>query len=139
MKAKSKPTNPAPLLHETAVNLVSEGTVIRWKIVFDHVTRVHGTLEGDVHAKPGSLLVLGETGVVQGGIRADRLIIDGFVRGDIEAETQVKISRTGRVLGDILCPSLEVEFGGHFDGKCRMEKAQSVAVSKPAINEQLTS
>ena len=108
---------------ESSVNLVGEGTRIEGKIVFDQISRFHGTVSGEVHAKDGSTLILGETSVVEGDVLADTVLIDGYVAGNVTARTKVVISATGRVIGNIETPSLKLEFGSHFEGKCRMERA----------------
>jgi cytoskeletal protein CcmA (bactofilin family) len=108
-------------IRESAINVVSEGTRIEGTVVFDRVSRVHGTLKGEVKANPGSTLILAETAVVEGGINADVLLIDGFVRGDVRARTKVVISGTGRVVGNIRTPSLTIEFGAYFEGRSLME------------------
>jgi cytoskeletal protein CcmA (bactofilin family) len=109
-------------LNESAINIVAEGTRIEGKITFDHISRVHGVLLGEVIAKDGSTLVLSEAAVIEGSIDADILMIDGYVRGDVTAKTRVVISRTGRVIGNIKTASLILEFGAHFEGQCSMEK-----------------
>ena len=114
---------------ETAVSIVSEGTRIEGKMIFDRMTRVHGTLAGKVFANDGSTLILGETSVVEGDIQADTLIVDGFVRGDINAKTRVVVSGTGRVLGNIKTPALVIQFGAHFEGNCMMEDANGLTSS----------
>lgn len=108
-------------LHETAINMVAEGTRIEGQVTFDHVSRVHGVLVGEVRAKDGSTLILSETAVVEGNIEADTLMVDGYVHGDIAAKAKVVISRTGRVVGNIKTPSLTLEFGAYFEGRCAME------------------
>lgn len=112
-----------PALHETTINMVAEGTRIEGQVVFDHVSRVHGILVGEVRAKEGSTLILSETAVVEGNIEADTLMIDGYVHGDVQAKTRVVVSRTGRVVGNIKTPSLTLEFGAFFEGRCTMEEA----------------
>ncbi|HTL11573.1 MAG TPA: polymer-forming cytoskeletal protein, partial [Bdellovibrionota bacterium] len=112
-------------VRETDINIVSEGTTIEGSVTFDKVARVFGVLKGDVKTRAGSLLVLGETGVIEGNVHADSLMIDGFVKGDIVADTRVTVSRTGRVSGNIRTPSLVVEFGAYVEGKCSMEGVAS--------------
>jgi cytoskeletal protein CcmA (bactofilin family) len=108
-------------IQETAINIVGEGTRIEGEVLFDRITRVHGVLVGKVRAKEGSTLILGETAVVEGDVDADTLVIDGYVQGDVSARKRVVISRTGRVIGDIHSPSVRVEFGAYFEGRCAME------------------
>jgi cytoskeletal protein CcmA (bactofilin family) len=112
-------------LNETSVNIVSEGTRIEGKVVFENVTRFHGTLSGEIHAREGSTLILAESSVVEGDVFADTLLIDGFVQGNVSARTRVVVSGTGRVVGNIQTPSLKLEFGAYFEGSCNMERQQA--------------
>jgi cytoskeletal protein CcmA (bactofilin family) len=66
-------------------------------------------------------LILSENSMVEGDISADTLFVDGYVHGDISALTQVVISRTGRVVGNIKTKSLKLEFGGFFEGRIATE------------------
>ena len=128
--------------HETLLNIVSEGTRLEGKILFDDMSRVHGVLVGEIHSKPGSTLILAETSTVEGNIEADILVIDGYVRGDVHAKTRLLISRTGRVIGNIKTPSLTLEFGGYFEGQCLMNKlektSESITDSKHSITSDLS-
>ena len=112
---------------EGAINVVSEGTVLQGKLIFDQTSRVYGTLLGEVVAKPGSTLILSETSVVEGSIQADTLFIDGYVKGDIQATGRVSVSGTGRVIGNIRTPRLVVEFGAYFEGRTEMENVARIA------------
>jgi cytoskeletal protein CcmA (bactofilin family) len=107
-------------LEETQVNIIAQGTRLKGQITFEKISRVHGELLGEVYAKPGSTLILGETAVIEGNIDADTLIIDGYVKGDVSAKTKVVLSRTSRVIGSIKTPSLIVEFGAYFEGNSKM-------------------
>ncbi len=111
--------------HESSINIIAEGTRIEGKMIFDQVTRFHGTLRGEAHARDGSTLILAESALIEGEVHADTLLIDGFVQGNVRAKTRVLISGTGRVVGDIQTPSLKLEFGAYFEGKCNMETGAS--------------
>ncbi len=116
-----------PTVHETRINILSEGTRVKGTFEVEGTARIHGILDGKLEARIGSTVILGETGVIEGGIHADILMIDGYVRGDIEAKTRVVLSPTGRVIGNIKTPSLTIEFGAYFEGKCLMDApAQTV-------------
>lgn len=108
-------------MDETTINLIAEGTRLEGRIILERLTRVNGTLVGEVHARPGNL-ILSETAVVEGNIFAETLWIDGYVHGNIECSGKVTVSRTGRVQGDIRARSVELEFGAFFEGKCMMEE-----------------
>jgi cytoskeletal protein CcmA (bactofilin family) len=102
------------------VNLITAGSKFEGTVEFSDFTRFEGYIRGHLKGLPGSQLILGENGVVEGSVEGDTIIIDGFVRGDIAATTKVVISETGRVIGQIKAPSVAIKFGGYFDGKCEM-------------------
>ncbi|MFZ9594595.1 MAG: bactofilin family protein [Bdellovibrionia bacterium] len=113
-----------PLI-ESTINIIAEGTRIEGKVTFENISRVHGVLIGEVHTQKNSTLVIAESAWVEGNIHADVLIVDGYVRGDILASQKVLISKTGRVIGNILAPTFIMEFGAYFEGHCRMQKLQT--------------
>lgn len=118
--AETKPTvqpEAIPIV-EADVTILGESTVLEGKIILDQVTRVHGTLRGEILAHTGSTVILTESAVVEGQMKVDTLWIDGFVQGEIVASTKVAISRTGRVIGKIASPSISIDFGAYFDGSC---------------------
>ena len=108
-------------VHETRLNIISETSRIEGKVIVDHVTRVHGIIKGDVEALPGSTLILCETSVLEGNVQAETLIVDGFIRGNVQAKVKVTLSRSSRVVGDIKAPSIVIEPGAYFEGRCLME------------------
>lgn len=108
---------------ETEVNIIGHDTKIHGKIILQHTTRVHGSVYGDIQALPDSLVVLCENSLVQGNIQAETLVVDGFVRGDIRATKKVTVSQSGRIIGNIYAPSIVVEFGAYFEGRCSMGEA----------------
>ncbi len=108
------------ILSESALTWIDPKTRIEGRIFFDQVARFHGALLGEAHAAPGSTLILCESAIIEGNIFADTLLIDGYVHGNIEAKTRVVVSRSGRVLGNIQSPSLQLDFGAYFEGECRM-------------------
>lgn len=111
-------------IREITTNLIAEGTRIQGKVQLEHISRINGLIEGEVHAQEGSTVTLGETGVIEGSIFADTLLVDGFIRGEVHAKTKVIVNPSGRVIGTIETPSLRIEFGAHFEGKCIMDKLE---------------
>lgn len=102
---------------ESEVTLLSQGSLIKGDLTFDQMTRLHGRIEGKVHGLAGSVIVVGETASVHGEIVCDEIIIDGFVHGNVTAATKVTLSESGRLLGNVTAPKLEVKFGAHFEGR----------------------
>lgn len=102
------------------VNLITAGSRFEGTVEFSDYTRFEGFVNGTLRGGAGSELIVGENGVVEGKVEGDVIVIDGFVRGDIKATSKVVISGTGRVIGEIIAPSVAIEFGGFFDGRCAM-------------------
>ena len=109
-------------LRESEINIISTHSKIEGKVTFDRITRIHGTIIGDIEMKSGSHLVLMETSVVEGNISADHVSVEGFVKGNIRARTEVILAPNARVFGNVRAPSVRIAAGSLFDGKCMMEE-----------------
>ena len=104
----------------------SELTVIASDITIEgnvHVSKelhLYGKIVGELHGKEGSLLILKEGSVVEGKVFGDSVIIDGFVKGEIQSHQKVWITRRARILGSVQTPSLQVDPGAVFEAKVKM-------------------
>jgi cytoskeletal protein CcmA (bactofilin family) len=118
-------------IRETSINIIAESTKLEGEIFFTDVSRVHGVLKGEIHSQAGSTLILTESSMVEGNIRADLLLVDGYVRGNIFASSKVVISNTGRVIGNINAPVVKMEFGSYFEGS--LSTQVKAADGQPAV------
>jgi cytoskeletal protein CcmA (bactofilin family) len=89
---------------------------VNGRLSFSRPTRLDGTLRGEVHST--ALLVIGETGVVDGTVRAAKLLILGKVLGDVLDAGCVEIGPGGELHGHVQARAFVVQEGGHFDGDC---------------------
>lgn len=103
-------------VQESEISLVSEGTQLEGKISFHRNARIYGVIRGDVAATPGTHVVVGENGVIEGTLTASTIFVSGFVQGKITAHDKLHITNTGRVVGEIHAPSLQIDFGAIFEG-----------------------
>lgn len=134
MNDQSKSRNPSVTassrvrhVDDQQVTLLAESTEIEGRVVFGDIARIFGRIQGDVVGKPGSRLVLGRSCTVEGRVSGDSVIVDGTVTGEIHCTGQVEISSTGRVLGDITAPQVQVSPGAHVQGKIKAGHASSPA------------
>lgn len=88
------------------------------RLSFSRATRLDGTLRGEVRSS--ALLVIGETGLVNGTVRAAKLLIFGRVIGEVLEAGHVEIARGGELRGDVEARSFVVHEGGRFDGNCKI-------------------
>jgi cytoskeletal protein CcmA (bactofilin family) len=87
--------------------------------------RVDGRVDGQLDA---DFVILSESAVVKGEIKAKKIIIGGTIDGSIRAQELVEIKSKGRVLGDIFTRRLTIIEGGEVNGKIEMEKEESKVV-----------
>ncbi len=94
--------------------MIGEGVKIDGNIDLSLDVHVFGTVNGEIKAQD---VFVGESGVVNGIIVADNIEVRGQVQQTIEARQTLIIKSTGRVMGNIVYQSLEIENGGTIDGK----------------------
>jgi cytoskeletal protein CcmA (bactofilin family) len=103
-------------------SLIAQGTRIEGNMKFNEGLRVDGEVFGDIQAtteESGSLLVISEAAVVQGGIAADHVIINGTVRGPVHARELLELQPKARIEGDVSYVALEMHQGATISGQLR--------------------
>ncbi len=85
------------------------------------MAQIDGQLEADQ-------VILTETAVVKGMIKAKKIIVGGKIDGNMSAQELVEIKSKGKVLGDILTPKLAITEGGEVNGRIEMKKEESKVV-----------
>ena len=123
----------AESLVESRINLISPGTHLEGKLRFDRTTRISGRVSGSIQGGRDAAIILSEEGLVEGNITADRVYIEGFVEGDIEATEFIHVASGGRVVGNLTSPRVQLDFGAWFEGECRSGKGLQAdsGASKP--------
>lgn len=111
------------------------GSHFHGELTFEASFRVDGKLTGKVRS--GGSLVVGEGGEVDGEIKAGQIFVSGTLRGAVEATERLQIAPGGRVLAEIVTPSLVIEDGAIFEGKCTMTGDGGVAVPRAAEQPRL--
>ncbi len=81
--------------------------------------RIDGQVDGSLDA---DCVILSESAVVKGEIKAKKIIVGGKVEGNLRAQELVEIKSKGKVWGDIFAHTLAVVEGGEFNGKVEMKK-----------------
>lgn len=102
----------------TPDNTIAAGSAVRGDVNGPGGFRVDGRVEGSVDAD--GPVVIGEGGVVEGGVRGRDVIVLGSVRGDVRAAGHLEIGPKGRIVGDITTGSFRMHKGGVFRGTSRM-------------------
>ncbi len=95
------------------------GSHMDGELSFADTFRVDGKLSGKV-TSTGDLIV-GERGEVDGAVEVGRVYVSGTLKGTVKAATRIEITSGGRLIGDIEAPTLVIEEGGFYEGRCTME------------------
>lgn len=107
------------------------GSHIQGDLHFEDTFRVDGRITGKV-VSDGDLVV-GERGEIEGELHVGRVFVSGTVRGSIKAAGRIEITVGAKVYAHLETPSLVIEDGAVFEGRCSMvREAQSDARSEPA-------
>jgi len=104
---------------------VGHGVNVSGKLIFNEPVRIEGTFRGEVTST--SLVVIAETGTVEGRMKASRLVVLGEMRGDIVDASRAYLGSHARVYGDITADNLTVCEGAYFSGNVRMTSHRAAA------------
>lgn len=115
--------------HTAIKSLIAQGTRVEGDMTFQDGLRVDGEVIGAIHgsADGESLLVISEGAVVQGGLKADHVIINGSVTGPVEAREVLELQSRARIEGDVQYAALEMQQGATILGQLRPLASASAA------------
>ena len=99
-------------------SLIAQGSRIEGNLRFTEGLRVDGEVFGDLRANTDhpSILVISEEAIVQGAIDADHVIINGSVKGPINARELLELQPRARIEGDVTYKALEMHQGAVISG-----------------------
>jgi cytoskeletal protein CcmA (bactofilin family) len=113
-------------LNETKLaGLIDMESEFKGDLIFKGSFRIEGTFKGTINSD--SLLVVGERGKVEADIKVGQLVINGEIRGTLQATERIEVHNKGRVFGTLLTPTLVVEEGAYLEATC-----QTKGASRPA-------
>ena len=99
--------------------IIGKSTTITGKVQSMGSIRIDGRIDGGLDASGNA--VIGESGSVQGDIKAGSLIIAGTVMGNVDCDGNLTIQSTGQLVGDVHVHSLNIAEGGVFQGRSDMD------------------
>lgn len=99
-------------------SLIAQGSRIEGNLRFTEGLRVDGEVFGDLRANPDqpSILVISEEAVVEGAVDADHVIINGSVKGPVNARALLELQPRARIEGDVTYKALEMHQGAVISG-----------------------
>ncbi len=113
---------------------IGKGSRVSGKLGFDGSIRIYGEVEGEITA--GEAVIIRRGARVNAKIRANEVVIEGDVKGDIRGTARIEIGATGRLCGTVATPRLVVHEGAIFDGSSAMPSAAEAAARRPQFDER---
>jgi cytoskeletal protein CcmA (bactofilin family) len=120
-------------------SLIADGSQITGSIFFIDGLRVDGQVNGDVRAKEdvASILVISDAASIVGDITADHIIINGTVKGNVNARRMLELQPKARIEGDVQYAALEMHQGALITGQLRpLLEGEEKPTLKLAANSQ---
>ena len=120
----------------TISTLLGRDTRIDGTFAFNETIRVDGHVKGKLTSEKGTVII-GEHAVINADVNVGVAIVRGKVNGRFAAALRFEIYAPAQVVGDISAPTITIDSGVIFNGKCEMLKgpkafdAKSKAPSKP--------
>ena len=99
--------------------LIGAETRINGDVEFAGGLHVDGQINGNVKGTtaPDTFLSVSESGCIEGSVIAPTVILNGIVKGDIEAGDRVELGAKARVLGNVHYTIIETAVGAQINGK----------------------
>lgn len=116
-------------------SLIGEGSAFEGKFYIAGSLQIDGKFEGEI--KTEDHLIIGPTGKVKTNITARRVTVAGTLIGNIDAQEDVYLLETGRVLGNIVTPKIHVNEGVVTRGTVTITGGQKKDIAK-LIEESYT-
>ena len=106
-------------------------TEIKGDLHFKGTFRVDGVFKGKINSE--SILIIGDSGKVDADVKIGHMIINGEIKGNIQATEKVEVNSNGRVFGTIISPKLVVEEGAYLEATCQTTDKIPAGTPAPSI------
>jgi cytoskeletal protein CcmA (bactofilin family) len=98
--------------------LIGAETRINGDVEFSGGLHVDGYINGNVKAAAaGANLRVSETGSIEGSVLVANIVLNGVVKGDIDAAERVELGEKARVMGNVRYSVIETAVGAQISGK----------------------
>jgi cytoskeletal protein CcmA (bactofilin family) len=99
--------------------LISAKTRINGDVEFSGGLHLDGYITGNVSsvASGGASLSVGEHGGIEGSVAVTNIVLNGIVKGDIDAALRVELGEKARVMGNVRYSVIESAVGAQINGK----------------------
>lgn len=107
-----------PINGEKIDTLVGKNTSLEGTVNAEGTIRIDGRINGGLNIS-GNVIV-GEESIIKGNIKADNAFVAGTVEGNVTATSQLHITHTAKLYGDITVRNIVIDEGAVFVGNCKI-------------------
>jgi cytoskeletal protein CcmA (bactofilin family) len=93
--------------------------IVNGELSADEDLSIEGAVEGFVSVRTGTLAIE-PTARVQADVRAARVVVRGYVRGNIAASERIELAPSARMNGSLSAPLITIVDGAQFNGSIDM-------------------
>ena len=115
--------------------LVGADTRVQGDIEFTGGCLVDGYVKGNVRSSKDehATLSISERGCVEGTVAVPIVLLNGTVKGDVEAAAKIVLGSKARVIGNVRYKLIEMAIGAEVNGKLIHESESGASETKPKI------
>jgi len=114
--------------NSSGTTVIAQGTKIDGRIDIECNLHIDGTFDGTI--KSDKIVTIGKSGLVTGEIIADKLMVSGDFKGNIDASV-VDVLPKGKIFGKVLANEFVIERGGFFEGESKTKDSLKLENNKP--------
>jgi cytoskeletal protein CcmA (bactofilin family) len=115
--------------NDNAVTILTSGCHFSGKLYCKGSSRIGGIIEGELVSE--GLLIVEESAQIHADVKAQEVVIQGKVKGSLEATGLVELAKTAQFSGEIAARILSIKEGAQFNGQSRMLKNEASSVKVP--------
>src|SRR5436309_1293594 len=110
-------------------NVLSSDVEIKGNLKFSGELTLEAKLEGEISTD--GILNLGETGVINGNLNVNTVVVRGKINGNVIAKERIEIKSKAEVFGDIRAAKLVIEEGVTLVGKTEVNPNKVAPTAPP--------
>ena len=102
---------------------------VEGNLIIQKGVRIDGIVDGNILQQDGqdSVVAISEKASVTGDVKANSVILSGYLKGNIFAKTRVELLKTARIDGNISYSSIGMEVGAIINGTLNQFDNENVA------------
>ncbi len=123
---------PPATVEGGGTSVIAPGMKVVGDVEATGILKIDGSVHGSIRG--ARQVMLGRSGVIQGDVQAEEVVLGGRVVGTVTASERVEIQSNSVIEGDVHTRSIVVFEGGILNGNVRMDGGvKGAAASTPVV------